>query len=209
RSTRSGSARSTSARAPSPRCSSSGRSRRASRVRDAVKRRSSCGPRPRKEESAGHDPVVGCREEIRMSAPHRDGPLAAALEALKESLPFAPARLSEPQLMSLDRFLQSWCVDCGLGDEHSREVVRVYIEHCSPTDADPRSVEMAAEFLLWFFALNDIPDGIEKRTALSAVLSILRGEDATAPRFDAATRRFRDGIMHRYLHPRLRAAIEA
>jgi hypothetical protein len=135
--------------------------------------------------------------------------LAGALRALREPLPFAPVRLPPGRLEALDRFMQAWSEECGLGDERSREVVRVYLEHCSPRAADLRSVEMAAELLQWFFAITEAPDGADKRRALSGVRAILRGEDVEAAPFTVATRRFRDRILRSWPSSELYAAIEA
>jgi Terpene synthase family 2, C-terminal metal binding len=139
----------------------------------------------------------------------RDRALREALEMLREPLPFAPARLPAPVLSDLDGFMEAWSAECGLGDERARRVVRVYIEHCSPAEVGRGGMTAAAEFLLWFFALNDVPDGAEKREKLGAVKSILEGERVEAPPFTVATRRFRDGIVAAHPDQRLRGHLDA
>jgi len=139
----------------------------------------------------------------------RDKALREALAMLREPLPFTQARLPESALSDLDRFMEAWSAECGLGDERAQHVVRVYIEHCSPEDVPREGMTAAAEFLLWFFALNDVPDGAEKRAALGAVRSILHGEDVEAPPFTVATRRFRDGIIAAHPDRRLPGHLDA
>lgn len=135
--------------------------------------------------------------------------LALARDALREPLPFQLDRLSEQQMRNLDQFLLAWCADCGIGDERSREVVRVYVEYCSAAGTDVVTVNMAAEFLMWFFALNDIADGPRKGELLSSVLSIFRGEEAEAPPVTTATRLFRHRTTATWSDTRrLRATIE-
>lgn len=102
-------------------------------------------------------------------------------------LPFPLTRLTEAQLACVDSALTKWCDRYNLVNSLQVNVARVFMQHCSPRGANDTGLDLATDYLLWFFALDDMPEGQQKHEVLTAVRAIIGGSVAPKSSIDRAT----------------------
>lgn len=111
---------------------------------------------------------------------------------LAQPLPFPAAQLKHEEVSHVDDFLRGWIAETAVGTDRLREVVRVYLEYCSPCQVRQQGLELAATYLLWFFVINDMPDDSRKEAVLAATRATLHGHGQAEDLLQAATRKFRE-----------------
>lgn len=112
-----------------------------------------------------------------------------------DPLPFRLVELSDRQLDYVTTLLERWNEVHGLVRSSTIKAVRVFTQYCSPADARAVGLALIAEYQMWFFATNDMPDGAEKLSTLAEMRLILQGHPARDSGLLKATSALRSLIL--------------
>ena len=115
-----------------------------------------------------------------------------------DPLPLRLVELSGVQLEYLTAVLDRWFKTHGLVNSLTTKVVSVFMQYCSPASACDVGLALAAEYLMWFFAIDDMPDGLEKLSVLTEIRLVLQGHPSRDDSLLKATFDLRSRVLHAF-----------
>lgn len=115
-----------------------------------------------------------------------------------DPLPLRLVELPGLQLEYLTTVLDRWFKTHNLVNSLTTKVVSVFMQYCSPANVCDVGLALAAEYLMWFFAIDDMPDGAEKLSALTEVRLVLQGHPAKDDGLLKATLELRSRVLQTF-----------
>ena len=91
----------------------------------------------------------------------------------RHPLPFPHVELSAALFEQVKQHAFHWSEKWGVVDAPQVMFACVHTKHCSPEGSDMHQLALVVEFLLWFVALNDMPDGVDRLSLLQRVRDTL------------------------------------
>lgn len=125
---------------------------------------------------------------------HDGGPMPAPH---LDPLPFRRVDLTGSWMERLESVIARWSAQYRLGDRLHAEVIRQYTRFCAPFEPSMTGIDLAVEYLLWFFTVDDLPDDARRIPMLNEVRQVLAGANGESNALLCATVGLRDRLIDR------------